>query len=75
MTNKNKEKEMKKYCPICGNPLNPKIHIMKFGKTKKEIKKIQSELLKILLMNFYLYSPKMEDKIDLLSITEILGTK
>ena len=49
---------MKKYCPICGNSLDPKIHMTDFGKTPEELAEIQKDLLISLIKTFYVSMPK-----------------
>lgn len=49
----------KKYCPLCGNPTDPKIHIKDFGKASKEIAEIQKAMLKRILKESYFYSPNI----------------
>jgi len=46
-------KQDKKYCMLCGNPLNPKIHIMELAKTSNEVEKQQKKLLKMLMKEIY----------------------
>ena len=40
-----KSAKQKKYCIMCGNQLDPKIHIVSLGKTSKEVAKKQREIL------------------------------
>ena len=53
----------KKYCPVCGNSLNPRIHfnINEFGKFSKEIAKAQKKLLKEVLRSIYMECPNMSE--------------
>ena len=42
-----------KYCPLCGNRLDPKIHIKDFGKTPGEIADLQKKFLITALKALY----------------------
>ena len=53
------------YCIMCGNHLDPKIHV-DFGKTNKELAKIQNKLLiSVIKEYYYRYSPTLpENKVE-----------
>jgi len=42
---KKMKKTLVKYCLLCGNRLDPKIHIKDFGKTPEELADLQKEFL------------------------------
>ena len=46
--------KIRKYCPLCGNMLDPKIHLMKFGKTSQEMIEKQKEILKDIILGMYI---------------------
>ena len=51
---------MEKYCPLCGNKTDPKIHIKDFGSTSKKIAKLQKKLLIDILKEYYMEQPQTD---------------
>lgn len=49
-----------KHCPLCGNSLDPKIHIRDFGKTPEELAKKQKEFLIKAMKSMYIDRPELE---------------
>ena len=43
----------KSYCVMCGNHLDPKIHVTKFGKSKEQMVELQLELLRDVIKSVY----------------------
>ena len=49
-----------RHCPLCGNRTDPKVHIKDFGKTPKEIVKLQKEFLINAMKSMYISQPEVE---------------
>lgn len=67
--------KIKKYCSLCGNQLNPKIHYKpeEFGKTSKEMVKLHKKLLQTLLKSIYFEMPDVPEGFIFESVIEMLG--
>ena len=68
------DEEMKTYCSLCGNQLDPKIHYKpgEFGKTSREMAKLQKRLLRELLKSIYFVAPNIPEGVYFESIIEML---
>ena len=65
---------MKRFCMICGNRLDPKIHYKpeKLGHTSLEVIEFQKKLLSTLLKSFYIEDKASGKKIHFESILDSL---
>ena len=50
----------RRFCPLCGNRLNPKIHMSDFGKTSAEMVEKQKEILIDVIKGLYISQPEHE---------------